>query len=300
MEIYWIEDRRRRGPVSVPDLLSMIEAGEVTWETQGWHCGCAGWMPLRDLPSLAYYAQRSARSRAEGETPEEGSETGQPTADLADSAVSAGAEGEDSPGMEKSEPQIVPMPSPSLRLLARLVDCFLYLTLAFGLLRAIGSGFHLAYGTPLFWIPMCFVEGWIVSRFGTTPGKKLLGFGVTTFDGGPLALGTSTLRAGLVFLLGMGMMYFPVLPPLMMGMSWYQARRRGLTSWDARLRTVPRMRVAAVRPERIMLALVIMFICLQATGWILLGWAPEIQQSLHEAMSDSPPEMHRMIDSLFH
>lgn len=297
MEIYWIENRRQCGPASVPDVLSMIEAGDAGWETQGWHRGCLRWMPLRELPALSYYAWRA--EHATGGPEAAGNDADDSLHDFMP-ADASGAEKEEQTGVEPElQQQIVPMPSPSLRLLARITDSFLYLTLAIAVLRAAESGFHLAYGTPLLWVPMCALEGWIIYRFGTTPGKGLLGFGVTTFDNRKPALGQSMLRACLVFLLGMGMMYFPILVPLMMGLSWYQVRKKGLASWDARLMMLPRMRAVEVRPERILLSLVIIFVCLQLTGWMLLGWAPEIQSSLHEAMKDSPPEMHRFIDSMF-
>lgn len=303
MEIYWIENKRQCGPASVPDVLSMIEAGDASWETRGWHRGCPRWMPLRELPALSYYAWRTehAHGGPEGAGNGAGDEADAPvqSSRAADAGGTVDLDGEAKVEDAAQNPLIVPMPSPSLRLLARLTDSFLYLTLAIAVLRAAGSGFHLAYGTPLLWVPMCALEGWIICRFGTTPGKGLLGFGVTTFENRKLALGQSMLRACLVFLLGMGMMYFPILAPLMMGLSWYQVRKKGLSSWDARLLTVPRMRVAEVRPERILLSLVIIFVCLQLTGWMLLGWAPEIQSSLHEAMNDSPPEVHRLIDSMF-
>lgn len=298
MEIYWIENKRQRGPASVPDVLSMIEAGDASWETRGWHRGCTRWMPLRELPALSYYAWRAEQAAGAPQDSEDGAEGSPGDPGLADTGNGAEREGETS-GEAAKGALIVPMPSPSLRLLARIADSFLYLTLVIAVLRASGSGFHVVYATPLLWVPMCALEGWLVYRFATTPGKALLGFGVTTFDNRKPALGQSMLRACLVFLFGMGMMYFPILAPLMMGLSWYQVRKRGLSSWDARLMTLPRMRVAEVRPERILLSLMLIFVCLQLTGWMLLGWAPEIQSSMHEAMKDSPPEMHRMIDKMF-
>lgn len=306
MEIYWIENKERRGPASVPDVLSMIEAGELTWESRGWHRGCTGWQPLGELPALSYYAHRAPLHRAV-DVGGGGSDDESPTAAAAGfdphpETPEAGGGQQPTPALEpgRAAPaQIVAMPSASLRFLARMVDLFLYMLLAFALLRLFGAGFHAVYYTPLFWVPMVLLEGWIIARFGTTPGKKLLGFRVTTFDNRPLSVKQGVLRSGLVFLLGLGLMYFPILPLAMMGMSWYQVRSRGLASWDARLHTLPRMAVDYVRPERIVAALFLLFICLQLTGWVLMGWSAEIQAYMHETMQSAPPEMHRFIDSLF-
>lgn len=308
MEIYWIENKQQRGPASVPDVLSMIEAGDITWESRGWHRGCAGWQPLRELPALSYYARRVPLHRVE----DAGAASGSDAPPAAESPLPAPLDGTAFPGElgGEEEPgdgaanrsvaaQVVAMPTPSLRFLARMVDLFLYMFLAFALLRLFGADFHPVYYTPLLWVPMVVLEGWVIARFGTTPGKKLLGFRVTTFDNRPLSVKQGMLRSGLVFLLGLGVMYFPILPLVMMGMSWYHVRNRGLASWDARLQTLPRMEAAEVRPERIVAALFLLFICLQLTGWAVMAWSADIQAYMHDTMKSASPEMHRLIDSLF-
>ena len=53
MDIYWIADKRQCGPATVPDVLSLVQMGELSPDTRGWHAGCENWMPLRELPALA-------------------------------------------------------------------------------------------------------------------------------------------------------------------------------------------------------------------------------------------------------
>ncbi|MBQ9835074.1 MAG: DUF4339 domain-containing protein [Akkermansia sp.] len=75
MDIYWIENGKRKGPVTVPDIISLVQMGELTPDTQGWHAGCAAWMPLRELPALADFLgnleNRSKAAKQEDTTPAE-------------------------------------------------------------------------------------------------------------------------------------------------------------------------------------------------------------------------------------
>ena len=57
MRIYWIEDKKKHGPISVPEVISRVQMGELSPTTKAWHKGCEQWMPLKDLPALAGSAE---------------------------------------------------------------------------------------------------------------------------------------------------------------------------------------------------------------------------------------------------
>lgn len=71
MDIYWIKDKQRRGPATVPDILSLVQSGELTPDTLGWHAGCTGWQPLRELPALCDFL-REPEPETEEEAPRAG------------------------------------------------------------------------------------------------------------------------------------------------------------------------------------------------------------------------------------
>ncbi len=64
MDIYWIKDKSQCGPSTVPDVISLLQMGELTPETLGWHAGCKKWLPLRELPALADFLNKKNTSTA--------------------------------------------------------------------------------------------------------------------------------------------------------------------------------------------------------------------------------------------
>ena len=117
MDIYWIADKRKCGPATVPDVISLVQMGELTPDTKGWHAGCEQWMPLRELPALVDFLQEKPAPEAEEELPP---------------VPAAGAEAEERPDVVPENAVRVYLPSPAARMLARLVDMALYMALVFG------------------------------------------------------------------------------------------------------------------------------------------------------------------------
>ncbi len=255
MDIYWIADKKKCGPATVPDVLSLVQMGELTPETRGWHAGCDQWMPLRKLPALADFLQEKPEEKAEG-LPEVPQETEIPPAGVPEGAVR------------------VYLPAPAVRLLARLVDMALYMALVYGVIyvRQIPFDAVLLPSSPLVWIVYVALEALLVACLGTTPGKSLLGIQVRCVNSGPMTVGRALSRACLVFIGGMGMMV-SLLPLFMMGYSWWILRSRGITLWDARCSTLPLMLKPASLVRQI-LAVCVVFACFHLSSLCIQPWLP--------------------------
>lgn len=273
MDIYWIADKKKCGPATVPDVLSLVQMGELTPETRGWHAGCGQWMPLRELPALADFLQEKQEEEALPEVP---GETETP-----------------SPGVPEGAVRVY-LPSPAVRLLARLVDMALYLALVYGVIfvRQIPFEAMLLPSSPLLWIAFVVLEAGLVSSLGTTPGKALLGIQVRRVNSGPMTLGCALSRASMVFICGMGMMV-SLLPLFMMGYSWWILRSRGISLWDARCATLPLMLKPASVARQI-LAVCVVFACFHLSSLCLQPWLP----GMIEAVERESPGAGQYLRSL--
>jgi len=187
-------------------------------------------------------------------------------------------------------------PGAGVRLLARLVDMTLYTTLVYTLVYIFQIAYtpYLLPGSPMFWLGMIVLEAFCLRIFGTTPGKKLLHIYVVELSADGLS-GVSPMRAFarsfMVFVGGLGMM-ISFLPLIMGGISLYMLRKRGITSWDARTETHP---VQVMRPHgaRFLLAVVILFSCLQMISLLFQPWFGPIIQD----MERYAPEQAAMLRS---
>ncbi len=266
MDIYWIADKKKCGPITVPDIISRVQMGELSPETKGWHVGCEQWMPLRELPALADFLQ---------ETPAEAAPAAEPVE--AESAVAPAGEGLPT-GLPENAVRVY-LPSPASRLLARLVDISLYMALLYTAfyVRQIPYDAALMPSNPLIWLGYVVLEALLVNFTGGTPGKHLLGIQLRVVGEGQMSIGRSLSRSCLAFIGGMGMMV-SLLPLIMMGFSWWQLRSRGITMWDARCQTLPIM----LRPSfvlRQILAVLVIFMAFNITCTCMEPWLePMVQQ----------------------
>lgn len=279
MDIYWIKEKKRCGPATVPDVLSLLQTGELSPETLGWHPGCAGWLPLRELPALSDFL-----------TPPEAETAPQEEAELPPIPP---AETENAP--DGATIVRVYLPSPGMRLLARMVDIALYFTLVYGVVYVRQIPFEplLLPGSPLFWLPFILLETALVSVLGTTPGKAMLGIYIrSVVDNGALGAWRSFSRAMLVFVAGMGMM-FSFLPLVMMGFALWSIKRRGITLWDARSGTLP-LQTSPTHPLRRILAIVLLVVCFHLVSLCMEPWLPPML----EAIGTQSPETAEWLRNL--
>lgn len=323
--IYWIRDKKRCGPATVPDVISLVQMGELTRSTLGWHSGCDKWMPLEKLPALADFLGdlESSPSDVEAEMapiPGESSPADnvaprpdglppippRPTPGAAESPAPPGQqtpsarpgsypsngsiperstayEGEGEPGGLPPMARRVFLPSPGVRFFARCIDYALYLSFFYLVVYAMGIEFELLLmpGSYLVWLPCAIIEGFYLSRLGTTPGKALMGIRLSVFgDVERIGVLRGTIRALLVFILGCGMMFFPLAVTMGILTLWV-LRRRGITSWDARCSTLP-IQVIPTSTERILAGLGIIFVSLVAVGFFLTPWTQPMLEALEE------------------
>ena len=158
------EDGERRGPVTRHEVIEGIQGGDLhPGIVLGWHREAPGWVPLGEMPEFEGITLAPVERTVTGSDPEDAEEVG---------------EMEDPASPDSSIPvQIL------LRGLARSFDFLLVyypVTLLSALLLPTGSPNPLL-GLALFMVTLCvlvWLEMKLVSRTGTTPGKRLMGFDV--------------------------------------------------------------------------------------------------------------------------
>lgn len=287
MDIYWVKDGRRSGPATVPDMISLVRRGELSPDTLGWHTGCKEWMPLCELPALVDFLAEP--------TPEP---TAAPSADELPPVPPAESAAEQGTVPLPAGVERVWLPSPSTRLLARCVDIVLYMGLVYAAVyvQQLPYSPEMLPSSPLFWLGFIAAEAALLAFFGTTPGKSFFRIRIVAFSGGmaePLGMLRSLGRALMVFVGGMGMMC-SFLPVVMCGFSWWMLRKHGITYWDARMSTFP----AQSRPTGIgrrLLALLVIFFCMEVAGLCLQPWMP----ALIEDLASRSPETAASLQKLF-
>lgn len=280
MDIYWIAGNKKCGPATVPDVISLVQMGELTPDTKGWHAGCEQWMPLRELPALVDFMQeKPAETPAEDLPPVPGLEAG----------------AEERPAGVPANAVRVYLPTPASRMVARFADMALYMALIFGVIYVRGIPFDSALlpSSPLVWLGFIALETVFVHYLGTTPGKALLGIQIRCVGEGQMGFGRSLSRACLAFIGGMGMMV-SFLPLFMMGYSWWQLRSRGITMWDARSSTLPLMFKPA-SALRQFLAVVVIFLCFNLTSFCMQPWLPDMVAAIEQQSPEAGQWMRSLM-----
>lgn len=297
MDIYWVKDKKKCGPVTVPDIVSMVQSGELTPETKGWHVGCSSWMPLRELPALADFLNPRVPETEEQTEPEHAQEAENPES-LPPVPRRTDETAELPPG-------VIPLtdfriPSARVRLLARLVDMSVYCALMFMAFYMTNTEFSmnlLPYG-PMFWLGLIGMEAVSLHFAGTTPGKRLLG--IRVFSGvrageqmtaliPQISLFQGLWRSFLVFIGGMGMMAY-ILPFIMGPLALFMLKKRGYTTWDARAHTLP-VQVHTPSFFRYLLAVLIIYASLNIVSACMMPWIPDMVLQLEQ----QSPEHARLL-----
>lgn len=290
----------------------MVQSGELTPETQGWHAGCSGWMPLRELPALADFLNPREPEESEEEpleqeeqpeqTEEKGAAALPPVPTLEEASQQQSAPLPESAILQ--EVSGLRMPGMGVRLLARLVDMTIYCTLmylTFYLLEVDFSMNLLPYG-PLFWVGLVGMEALSLYMTGTTPGKRLVGIrlfsgvraaeNVTALSPG-ISFGQALGRSFLVFVGGLGMMVY-FLPFIMGPLSAYLLKRRGFTSWDARARTLP-LQIQQPPVFRYLLAFAILYSGLNIVSYCMQPWIPAMLQEMEAVNPEYARTLRQMM-----
>jgi uncharacterized RDD family membrane protein YckC len=188
MDFYITRNGSQLGPLRVFQVKEMLDRGDASPADLGWHSGLDGWRPLREIDAIAPYLP--------GATPpvppvEPSPEAAMPAA-AATPQASASESNWASPPRAESKWHLFGMRALP-RFLARCFDTMLWFSLvcaagaATGLLSPTAFTFPTLIGfwfVPIQSLAWVFVEAWLLSRFGTTPGKWLFNLHLRSVDGG--------------------------------------------------------------------------------------------------------------------
>ncbi len=282
MDIYWIENHEQRGPLPAVEVVSMLENGLIPADSNAWHSGCAEWMPLRDLPAIrSLFSLKDAEADAT-DAPED---TDPADEDNGESGESANPAEQSTESTDPTAPEpglVLVVPYPYVRLLARLVDLLMYLMFYFGALRLMDVGFQsdlfpgLSYQSLLYiCLPMVVIESVLLSKFGTTPGKGVLGVGVCDYLGRRLSFLDAFKRSLFVMILGCGCYIAPFCGATVF-FSWWWVRMIGFTPWDRKLGTTAVL-VVPITWRKLIVSVALMVMCAYVIYVCVLPWASEIE-----------------------
>ncbi len=206
MDVWIIRDGEKAGPIHDFEIRRKIETGELPATTPAWHEGLDAWKPLVEIDLFTREFELAANP--------------QPA--------------ENPPG------QILPPPLPpktvyGRRFWARWFDLYLYSGFWWLAMWAVGQDIEAALLNPwvMFFqcVPWFALEALLIHKFGTTPGKWLLGLHVANNDGSRLDLAASIRRALRVMFSGVGFGW-GLLAVFCQALSLFTARRLGTSLWD--------------------------------------------------------------------
>ncbi len=210
MEIWLIKDGEKSGPFHDYEIRRKIGTGDLEASTPAWHEGLPAWTTLSEI----------ALFRDE----------------FIEKPVSEEPAVQSAPPPLPSSPPVIPgKPRIFRRFWARWLDIYLYVAVWWFLMWLTGRNIETLFTNPMVamtrLVPWFVIEILLIHRFGTTPGKWLMGLKVTNLDGSLLTLGQSTRRALRVYFIGIGFA-IPYVLLFCMALSAFTARRIGAPVWD--------------------------------------------------------------------
>lgn len=202
---------KQTGPHSQFYIIQGIREGRFHGTELIWRRGMEGWQPLRELEDFSSYWPPSPETPAKA--PAAANEPARPDVDR---------------------------PRPWLRFWARMVDMIWFSCVLVVVLRILPQPFvqWLAQTIrsqmlldPLMLLLYAPLEAWLLSRFGTTPGKALLRIQVRTLAGGLPVFRQAMYRSLLVYIRGLAL-GLPLLSLVAMFWCKFRLQQARVTSWD--------------------------------------------------------------------
>ena len=215
MDIWIIRNGEKVGPIHDYEARHKIESGELTRDTPTWHEGLDAWRPLGEIAIF-----KDEFNWVHHDDLDSG-----PTHEEEEAALLAAA----------TPPPLPIGPVLWRRFWARWLDIHVYVAVWW--LSMWVSGRQIEAVLNNIWImvvqlvPWFIVESILIHRFGTTPGKWLLGLRVANTNGTPLSLAAATLRSFRVLVGGVGF-GFSLLALFCQTLSYFTAKRLGNALWD--------------------------------------------------------------------
>ena len=285
MDIYWIEDKKRKGPATVPDIIARIQMGELSATTPAWHKGCTAWMPLRDLTALADF-----KALFDAPLPMQNAEALEEKEEDKIAELLTPTDKDSYQRAQEEKAQLPPIPVQMVktapifsRFLARITDYSIYATITMGILYLLKAPFNelLLPSNPIFWIPALLIEALLLSKYGNTPGKWLMGIKIQPLQHNThkLSFPYALSRSFGVFIFGMGC-FIHLLPLIMLSIAAINCNKGTLSLWDRRANTLP-ISVPYKTPA-IFICLAIIFVAIQAVSYFMLPWMPAMLEQVRE------------------
>lgn len=278
MDIYWIQDHEKKGPLPEVEVISMLEAGLIPENARAWHAGCAEWVRIHDLPVLK---EMFAIREEEEELRKLGKDVPENDAEISAAEPVNGESVTEEAEKKPEEDVVLVVPYPYVRFLGRMADVMMHMTLYLAVLRLLGLGFSPdflpgSYEALLYLcLPLVLIEAAFVATLGTTPGKAMLGVSVRDYLGRRLSFSTAFRRSLFVMVLGLGC-FAPSLMVLALFFSWWWVRRFGFTPWDRKLGTTDVLN-ESLTLRKVVMTLVLIILCLQIMYVLLIPWLPEME-----------------------
>lgn len=210
---------------SAVELLELIEEGTIRPATLVFHDAEGRWVPARELPG--YPAENVGQGASRSQDGAAGS---------AVNTRSAGAR-HDTSRTTATPPHVAREPHPWRRYWARIVDT--------SIAGFVGAILLLVFRTEYFFestgaeylatlvglIQWMLIETWLLKKFGTTPGKKLMNIRIRSADGRPVRTRQAFNRSVGVWLRGLGC-GLPVVSAITMLVGYSKLQKYGESTWD--------------------------------------------------------------------
>ncbi len=213
MEVWFIRDGEKVGPVHDFEIRQKITSGELQPTTPAWHEGVDAWKPLGEID--LFRREFELKTESDEPTPLEPEEFVKE--------------------IGKSPPPLPQEPVFIRRFWARWLDLTLYSAVWWLGMWAVGQNVEAALINPwimfFHYMPWFAIEAVLIQRFATTPGKWLLGLRVVNLDGSHLDLAASIRRCMRVLFTGIGF-GFSYLAVFCQILSLVVSKRIGTTLWD--------------------------------------------------------------------
>lgn len=273
MEVWIIVDGEKKGPLPDFEVRGMIARGELNRDAKCWQQGMSEWKPISAMPLF----EREFSEPQELEQPTESS-------------------------MHSPPPPARPSQTYWMRRFwARWFDLTVYASFWWGMLHVLDADIEGVIGNVFLmiflylpWVPL---ESLLLTFFGKTPGKWLLGLRVVNDNGGRLNGNQSVARALRVYVLGIGL-GASFVSPLCQLFSWFQLRSIGKTVWDAR--GGHRVEGHQLPVWGVFAYLFAGFIAVVMQTMVLSPYVlePEQIRIFKEKRDEAPPFMQRFIDRM--
>ena len=275
MPYHVVIEGEKRGPYPGFRVIELLRDGEVPPDALGWEPGMDAWVKLREIPAFEEAIERienpPEEEPAEAEDSAAGKEGAAPPLPHLREGNRVSAAGESV--TPRSGAAMAARTRPFTRFWARSFDYIMVSAIAWqfcevpeiprdvsplALLRNDGTLISedaflemakVHYAALILWQV---IEGVLVSWWGTTPGKALLGITLGSINGGRLSLTRGLGRSFLVWFAGFGLGLFPF-NLLGMTVGIFMLLMTGATLWDRQLGV--NVEIRPLTPRRILVAI---------------------------------------------